>query len=137
MPTLETSLSLREDRATANLAAAAPADTRVGQIWIPAPQLAAELGVSRRTIGNWLCDVALEFPRPKIINHRLYFERSSIEAWKTATAVKATGRDKAWPQMCRTRQARQHEPGPGNNVLISSANWAHSSQLGMLATIKK
>ena len=91
MPTLETSLSLREDRATANLAAAAPADTRVGQFSIPAPQLAAELGVSRRTIGNWLCDVALEFPRPKIINHRLYFERSSIEAWKTATAVKATG----------------------------------------------
>jgi predicted DNA-binding transcriptional regulator AlpA len=90
MPTLETSLSLCEDHATANLAAV-PADTRVGRIWIPAPQLAAELGVSRRTIGNWLLDVALGFPRPKIINRRLYFERSSIEAWKTLTAVRSAG----------------------------------------------
>ncbi len=56
--------------------------------WIPAPELAAELGVSRRTLGRWLRDVALGFPRPKIVNHRLYFERNSIEAWKTATAVK-------------------------------------------------
>jgi predicted DNA-binding transcriptional regulator AlpA len=59
--------------------------------WIPAPELAAELGVSRRTLGRWLCDIALGFPRPKIVNHRLYFERSSIEAWKAATAVKAAG----------------------------------------------
>jgi predicted DNA-binding transcriptional regulator AlpA len=57
--------------------------------WIPAPQLAAELGVSRRTLTRWLLDVALGFPRPKIVNHRLYFERSSVEAWKAATAVKA------------------------------------------------
>jgi predicted DNA-binding transcriptional regulator AlpA len=56
--------------------------------WIPAPELAAELGVSRRTLARWLIDVALGFPRPKIVNHRLYFERNSIEAWKTATAVK-------------------------------------------------
>jgi predicted DNA-binding transcriptional regulator AlpA len=87
MPTLETSLSLREDPATANLAGAA-ADTPVGRTWISAPQLAAELGVSRRTIGRWLLDLALEFPRPKIVNHRLYFERGAVEAWKTATAVK-------------------------------------------------
>jgi predicted DNA-binding transcriptional regulator AlpA len=59
--------------------------------WIPATQLAAELGVSRRTITRWLLDVALEFPRPKIVNRRLYFERNSIEAWKAATAVKAAG----------------------------------------------
>jgi predicted DNA-binding transcriptional regulator AlpA len=56
--------------------------------WVPAPELAAELGVSRRTLARWLLDLALEFPRPKTVNHRLYFERSSVEAWKTATAVK-------------------------------------------------
>jgi predicted DNA-binding transcriptional regulator AlpA len=56
--------------------------------WIPAPELAAELGISRRTLARWLLDVALEFPRPKIVNRRLYFERNSIEAWKAATAVK-------------------------------------------------
>jgi predicted DNA-binding transcriptional regulator AlpA len=59
--------------------------------WIPAPQLAAELGVSRRTLARWLLDVALGFPRPKIVNHRLYFERNSIEAWKAATAVRSAG----------------------------------------------
>jgi hypothetical protein len=85
---LETSLSLREDHATAANLVAVAADTPVGRIWIPATQLAAELGVSRRTIGRWLLDVTLGFPRPKIVNHRLYFERSSVEAWKTTTAVK-------------------------------------------------
>jgi predicted DNA-binding transcriptional regulator AlpA len=59
--------------------------------WIPAPQLADELGISRRTLARWLLDVELRFPQPKIVNHRLYFERSSIEAWKAATAVKAAG----------------------------------------------
>jgi predicted DNA-binding transcriptional regulator YafY len=59
--------------------------------WIPATQLAAELGVSRRTLARWLRALELEFPPPKIVNHRLYFERNSIEAWKAATAVKAAG----------------------------------------------
>jgi predicted DNA-binding transcriptional regulator AlpA len=89
MPTLETSLSLREDPATAANLVAVAADTPVGRIWIPAPQLAAELGVSRRTLARWILDLALEFPRPKIVNHRLYFSRGDVEAWKAATAVKA------------------------------------------------
>jgi predicted DNA-binding transcriptional regulator AlpA len=61
-----------------------------GRSWVPAPELAAELGISRRTIARWLRDVALGFPRPKVVNHRLYFERSAIEAWKTAVAIKVT-----------------------------------------------
>jgi predicted DNA-binding transcriptional regulator AlpA len=56
--------------------------------WIPATELADELGISRRTLARWLRDVALGFPRPKIVNHRLYFERSAIDQWKTATALK-------------------------------------------------
>ena len=60
--------------------------------WIPATELAAELGVSRRTLARWLRDLALEFPPPKIVNHRLYVSaRNSIEVWKAATAVKAAG----------------------------------------------
>jgi hypothetical protein len=59
--------------------------------WVPATVLADELGITRRTLGRWLRDLALEFPPPKIVNHRLYFERNSIEAWKAATAVKAAG----------------------------------------------
>jgi predicted DNA-binding transcriptional regulator AlpA len=57
--------------------------------WIPATELAAELGISRRTLARWILDLALEFPRPKIVNHRLYFSRGDVEAWKAATAVKA------------------------------------------------
>jgi predicted DNA-binding transcriptional regulator AlpA len=59
--------------------------------WITAPQLARELGISRRTLTRWLRTVPLGFPRPRVVNHRLFFERSAIEAWKTATAVKAAG----------------------------------------------
>ena len=59
--------------------------------WIPAPELAAELGISRRTLARWLRDVALAFPRPRCVNHRLYFERGAVEVWKAATAIKAAG----------------------------------------------
>jgi predicted DNA-binding transcriptional regulator AlpA len=54
--------------------------------WVPATELAAELGVCRRTLTRWLCDTALEFPRPKIVNHRLYFDRGAVEAWKAKKA---------------------------------------------------
>ena len=57
---------------------------RAGQsAWVPSTQVAAELGISRRTLTRWLRDVPLGFPRPKIVNHRLYFERSAIDAWKS------------------------------------------------------
>ena len=59
--------------------------------WIPASDLAVELGISRRTLTRWLLDVALGFPRPRCVNHRLYFERGAVEAWKAATAIKAAG----------------------------------------------
>jgi predicted DNA-binding transcriptional regulator AlpA len=59
--------------------------------WVPATELAAELGISRRTLARWLRDIALGFPRPRLVNKRLYFERGAVEAWKTATAVKAGG----------------------------------------------
>ncbi len=51
---------------------------------IPAPQLAGELGITRRTLARWLGDPALGFPQPTRINNRLYFSRSAVEAWKAA-----------------------------------------------------
>jgi hypothetical protein len=59
--------------------------------WVPATALAAELGVSRRTLARWLLDAALGFPQPKVVNHRLYFERVAVEAWRAATAVRSAG----------------------------------------------
>jgi excisionase family DNA binding protein len=59
--------------------------------WITTTQLAAELGVHPRTLARWLRDGAMGFPRPRVVNKRNYFERDAVDAWKTATAVKAAG----------------------------------------------
>ena len=59
--------------------------------WIPASDLAMELGISRRTLTRWLLDAALSFPRPRCVNHRLYFERGAVEVWKAVTAIKMAG----------------------------------------------
>jgi len=58
-------------------------DTR-NEALIPAPQLAGELGITRRTLARWLDDPALDFPQPTRINNRLYFSRSAVEEWKAA-----------------------------------------------------
>jgi predicted DNA-binding transcriptional regulator AlpA len=59
--------------------------------WVTAPALAVELDICQRTLDRWIRDAALGFPQPRYVNKRKYFERSAIEAWKTATAVKAAG----------------------------------------------
>jgi hypothetical protein len=51
---------------------------------IPKSNLARELGVSSRTLSRWLADIGVGFPRPVIIRGRNYFDRGSIEVWKTA-----------------------------------------------------
>jgi hypothetical protein len=59
--------------------------------WVAAPYLAGELGISRRTLTRWLLDEGLQFPRPRCVNHRLYFERGAVDEWKAATAVRSAG----------------------------------------------
>jgi predicted DNA-binding transcriptional regulator AlpA len=49
---------------------------------VPAPTVAAECHVTRRTVGRWLLDENLGFPAPVEINRRLYFRRAELEAWK-------------------------------------------------------
>lgn len=71
--------------------AARSASAHEQRSWIPASDLAAELGISRRTLARWLLDAALAFPRPRCVNHRLYFERGAVEVWKAASAIKAAG----------------------------------------------
>jgi predicted DNA-binding transcriptional regulator AlpA len=78
-------------KADAELAAARVSSRFPPSAWIPSTQLAAELGVCRRTLTRWLRDEDLGFPRPRIVHHRLYFARSEIDDWKTATAIKAAG----------------------------------------------
>lgn len=49
---------------------------------VPAPTVAEEFGITRRTLGRWFVDTELEFPKPVEINRRLYFRRGDLEAWK-------------------------------------------------------
>jgi predicted DNA-binding transcriptional regulator AlpA len=81
------------NRAKADAArAAAQASLRPAQsAWIPSIQLAAEFGISRRTLSRWLRDNVLGFPRPRCVNRRLYFERNAIDDWKAAAVVKTAG----------------------------------------------
>jgi predicted DNA-binding transcriptional regulator AlpA len=51
---------------------------------IPAPQLAGELSISRRTLTKWIDNPSLGFPQPTRINSRLYFSRTAVEEWKVA-----------------------------------------------------
>jgi predicted DNA-binding transcriptional regulator AlpA len=55
-----------------------------GEVLIPAPRLAGELGITRRALARWLADPTLGFPQPTRINNRLYFSRSGVEEWKAA-----------------------------------------------------
>jgi predicted DNA-binding transcriptional regulator AlpA len=55
--------------------------------YVHAVTVAKEFGVTRRTIGTWIHDPKMGFPRPTKINTRMYFERPAIEAWKSARAV--------------------------------------------------
>ena len=47
--------------------------------WITATALAAEFGISSRTLDRWLCDARLGFPRPRVVRKVRYFERHEIE----------------------------------------------------------
>jgi len=58
-----------------------PTDVR-----LPSKAVTARFGISRRTLDRWLRDNVLNFPRPLVINHRLYFALAEIEAWETACA---------------------------------------------------
>lgn len=56
---------------------------------VPAPIVAREFGVTRRTLSRWLIDPGFKFPKPAEINRRLYFRRSELEAYKESLIRKA------------------------------------------------
>lgn len=60
-----------------------------GEEMVPAPAVADEFNITRRTLGRWFVDPKLDFPQPTEINRRLYFPRSSIEKWKAARLRKS------------------------------------------------
>lgn len=53
----------------------------------PAPRVATQFGITRRTLSRWIVDPNLAFPQPVEINRRLYFKQLEVDAWKLARAV--------------------------------------------------
>ena len=61
----------------------------------PAPKVAEQFGITRRTLSRWIIDPNLEFPQAVEINKRLYFKQSEIDAWKMQRARRAPAREAA------------------------------------------
>jgi hypothetical protein len=49
---------------------------------IPASHACARYNIVTRTLGRWLQNDALAFPRPVIINGRRYFREKLLEEWE-------------------------------------------------------
>jgi predicted DNA-binding transcriptional regulator AlpA len=71
--------------------AARAAEAAEQKHWISAPRLARQMGISRRTLARWLRDIPMGFPRPTVINSRLYFCSVEVDRWRTAMARRAMG----------------------------------------------
>jgi predicted DNA-binding transcriptional regulator AlpA len=48
---------------------------------ITGPRLRDRLGISAPTLWRWLRNEALGFPKPMVINGRLFFEEDQVTAW--------------------------------------------------------
>jgi predicted DNA-binding transcriptional regulator AlpA len=77
-------MATTQDKTHSTTSQAAIIAVQDGEVLIPAPQLASELGINRRTLARWWDDPKLGFPQPTRINNRLYFSRSAVETWKAA-----------------------------------------------------
>jgi predicted DNA-binding transcriptional regulator AlpA len=53
---------------------------------VSAPTVAEDLDVTRRTLGRSLQEEELEFPKPIVLNNRLYFRQREINTWKLERA---------------------------------------------------
>lgn len=49
---------------------------------IPAKQTCARYKIVTRTLGRWLENEDLKFPRPVVINGRRYFREKRLEEWE-------------------------------------------------------
>ena len=53
---------------------------------LPAREVTRRYGVVDRTLGRWLENVDLGFPRPLVINKRRYFRLTDLERWERERA---------------------------------------------------
>lgn len=55
-------------------------------VWLPSSAVTAKFGITRRTLDRWMRRDALDFPKPMVVNGRLYFLQDEISAWQRESA---------------------------------------------------
>jgi hypothetical protein len=85
-------MTTTQDKLRSATSEAAIIAVQAGEVLIPAPVVASELGINRRTLARWWDDPKLGFPPPTRINGRVYFSRTALEEWKVARLRASVGR---------------------------------------------
>ena len=62
---------------------------------LPSTAVCIRYGITRRTLGRWMVDPELSFPKPTEINGRLYHEEAALDAWEVACARRAASNKEA------------------------------------------
>jgi len=57
-------------------------NTESGRRRLSTSAVAERFGVTRRTVGRWLTDPAMEFPAPLTLNGRHYFDEVDLETYE-------------------------------------------------------
>jgi predicted DNA-binding transcriptional regulator AlpA len=55
-------------------------------VWLPSSTVTAKFGITRRTLDRWMRRDALDFPKPMVVNGRLYFLQDEIATWQRESA---------------------------------------------------
>ncbi len=63
------------------------ANSKNGGQLIPAKQVCSRYKIVLRTLGRWLENEILEFPKPIVINGRRYFREKALEEWERCRAA--------------------------------------------------
>jgi hypothetical protein len=56
---------------------------------LPSAAVCERYGITRRTLGRWMIDPELGFPKPTEINGRLYHNEALLDAWEIECARRA------------------------------------------------
>jgi hypothetical protein len=76
-----------------------------GTVHIGAIPLCQRFGIVPMTLGRWLDNPALAFPRPYFVNNRRYWSLAEIERWERERAIKSA--HKARDRILDIRRLRQ------------------------------
>ena len=68
-------------------------DTKSPPSWVGCAEVAADLGITKRTLDRWLRNPVLGFPRPRWVGVIRRFDQQEIDAWKADRPVATTLRE--------------------------------------------